>query len=93
MNYISVLAVDEERARERAADETGYAPEAIGWLALAAERGNNSRQNAFVFETLNDVTRHPLYIEGTLSEAFDLTGHTIEDGPVLRFGPEVTVGG
>ena len=93
MNYISVMAVTEEVAREQASTKTGYAPETIGGVFLVLDEGNSSRQNAFIFETTHDVTKHPLYVRARLSEAFDLTGKEVDDGPVLQFGPEVTAGG
>ncbi|MBE1205942.1 hypothetical protein [Aminobacter carboxidus] len=93
MNFVSVIAVTEEVARKEASTKTGYAPETIGRVSLVIDEGNNSRQIAFVFETSQDVTRHPLYAKATLAEALDLAGKGVSDGPVLQFGPEVTVGG
>ena len=93
MNVISVMAVTEEIAREQAATKTGYAPETVGRVALVISEGNSSRQNAFIFETTNDVTKHRLYAKAKLFDAFDLSNKAVNDGPVLLFGPEVTVGG
>jgi len=93
MNFVSVMAANEEVAREQASAKTGYAPETVGRMLLVVDEGNNSRQHAFIFETTHDVTKHPLYAKARLSQAFDVTGKMINDGPVLRFGPEVTVGG
>jgi hypothetical protein len=93
MYFISVIAITEQVAREQAYAMTGYPLETVGRTAFVFKRGNNSRQNAFIFETPHDVTKHPLYVEAWLSEVFDLTGTVVEDGPVLQFGPEVTVGG
>jgi len=93
MNYVSVAAVTEEVARGQAAEKSGYAPQTIGRMVLAIGRRGNSRQDAYVFETSNDVTAHPRYARARLSEAFDLATPELDDGPVLLFGPEVTVGG
>ncbi|QOF75466.1 hypothetical protein IG197_34385 (plasmid) [Aminobacter sp. SR38] len=93
MNFISVMAPTEEVAREQASTKTGYDPDTIGRMSHIFEQGNNSRQNTFIFETDNDVTKHPLYAKATLAQVYDLTGTAMNDGPVLRFGPEVTVGG
>ncbi|WP_442580574.1 hypothetical protein ACSBOB_00785 [Mesorhizobium sp. ASY16-5R] len=92
MNFISVMAITEAIAREQAAAQTGYDPHTIGPLATVIDQGTNSRQRAFVFETANDVDKHPLFAKALLSDAIGAT--VIEaDGPVLVFGPEVTVGG
>ena len=91
MNFISVMAVTEEVARERASNQTGYAPETIGCVSLVVEEDDNSRQHLYIFETSQDVTTHPSYAEATLSEFVDLNG--LNDGPVLQIGREVTVGG
>ena len=91
MNFISVMAVTEEVAREQASNQTGYAPETIGCVSLVVEEADSSRQNAYVFETSQDVTTHPRYADAKLSESLDLKG--LNDGPVLQFGREVTVGG
>ena len=93
MNFISVMAVTEEVARQQASTKTGYAPETIGRVFLAIKEDNNSRQIAFIFETNHDVTKHQLYAKATLAKAFDLTEKGVNDGPLLQFGPEVTVGG
>ncbi|MFU0505806.1 hypothetical protein [Pseudaminobacter sp. NGMCC 1.201702] len=93
MNFISVMAVTEEIAREQAATKTGYAADTIGRVALVIDQSNSSRQKAFIFETTNDITKHPLYAKGRLSDVFDLTMQAVNDGPVLLFGPEVTAGG
>lgn len=93
MNFISVMAPTEEVAREQASTKTGYAPHTIRRMSLLFEQDNSSRQNAFIFETDNDVTIHPLYAKARLAQLFDLAGTGMKDGPVLRFGPEVTVGG
>jgi hypothetical protein len=93
MNFISVMAVTEEIAREQASTKTGYAPETVGRVALVIDESNSSRQKAFIFETTNDVTKHPLYAKARLFDAFRLTKRTVNDGPVLLFGPEVTAGG
>ncbi len=93
MNYISVMAVTEEVARSQAADKTGYDPATIGALAFVVNHHNNSRQYAHIFETSNDVTKHPLYVRARLHVVFEVAGSDLEDGDVLSFGPEVTVGG
>ncbi len=93
MNYISVMAVTEEVARDQAAEKTGYDPATIGSLVLVVNHHNNSRQNAYIFETSNDVTKHPLYVRATLHTVFDPASRGLDDGDVLSFGPEVTVGG
>lgn len=54
---------------------------------------SNSRQDAYVFETSNHVANHSLYAKAKLFDAFDLKNDTTSDGPILMFGPEVTVGG
>ncbi|MFE0018394.1 hypothetical protein ACFWXH_26365 [Mesorhizobium sp. NPDC059054] len=93
MNYIAVVGVTEEVARSQAAEKSGYEPSTIGRLAHIVDQRSNSRQDAYVFETSNDVTSHSMYVVANLSDAFDLRGAIIEDGPILRFGPELTVGG
>lgn len=93
VNFICVMAVTEEVAREQASKQSGYSPGTIGRLSLVVEEGSSSRQNAYVFETSHDVTKHPRYAKVRLSEYFDLTGKRLNDGPVLHFGREVTVGG
>jgi hypothetical protein len=93
MNFISVIAVTERVARNQASVISGYDPETIGRTSIVFNEGKNSRQIAFIFETDNDVAKHPLYAKARLSEVFDLKGRVVEDGPVLQFGPEVTVGG
>ena len=79
--------------REQAVAKTGYEPEAIGLLLHTLDQPNNSRQKAYVFETANDVRKHPGYAHSKLSDICDLAAVGAEDGPVLVFGPEVTVGG
>lgn len=93
MNYISVMAVTEDLAREQAAIKTGYAPETIGRVILVIDEGDNSRQRGFVFQTMNDVTEHLLYVRAKLSDACDVPGKKVNDGPMLMFGREVTAGG
>lgn len=93
MNFISVMAVDFEVAQKAAVLNTGYGADTIGPVVHVAEDGNNSRQNAYVFQTSNDVTQHPLYVDAKLSDSFMLSEIGVEDGPVLIFGPEITVGG
>ena len=93
MNFISVMAVTEEIAREQASTKTGYAPETVGHVVVIVDQGTSSRQKAFIFETTNDVSKHPLYAKARLFEAFDVTEKEVNNGPVLLFGPEVTVGG
>ena len=46
MNFISVMSVTEEIAREQASTKTGYAPETIGRVALVIEQSNSSRQTS-----------------------------------------------
>lgn len=93
MNYISVMAVTEDVARSQAAEKTGYDPATIGALVLVVNHHNNSRQYAHIFETANDVTKHPLYVRARLHVAFGPAVSALEDGEVLSFGPEVTAGG
>lgn len=93
MNYISVMAVTEDVARSQAAEKTGYDPSTIGMLALVVNHHNNSRQYAHIFETSNDVTKHPHYVQATLHDALGAAGSELTDGDILVFGPEVTVGG
>jgi len=97
MDFISVMAVTEAVARERVMIETGYEPGAIGRLLHVAPSGDNSRQNGYLFETDQDVTKHPHYAKARLFDTYELRlfGHTdyVEDGPMLVYGPEVTVGG
>lgn len=92
MNFISVMAITEVIAREQAAIRTGYEPDTIGAVIIVVDQGTNSRQKAYVFETTNDVTKHPLFAKAKLSDTIDVTAPGA-DGPVLSFGPEVTVGG
>ncbi len=97
MDYISVMGVTELVARERILADAGYTPATIGRVVLIADSGDNSRQKTFVFETSNDVTLHPDYAKARLSDTYDLStlqhADGVEDGPVLVYGPEVTVGG
>ena len=93
MNYISVMAVTEERAREKAVASTGYSRESIGPVVTVIDEGDNLRQRLYIFETSNDVTEHPQYTKAKLSSALHFVEPTVEDGPVLMFGPEITVGG
>lgn len=93
MNYISAMAVTEGLAREQAAQKSGYAPDTIGRMVLLIDQRSNSRQDAYIFETANDVTKHPHYAKAKLSDVVDLTALDVDDGAVLLFGPEVTVGG
>lgn len=93
MNFISVIAPTEEVARAQATALSGYASDSISEAHIVAEVHNNSRQDAYIFETSHDVTKHPLYARALLSEVFDLCGEGVSDGPILQFGPEVTVGG
>ncbi|MEQ1956412.1 hypothetical protein [Mesorhizobium sp. CN2-181] len=92
MNFISVMAITEAIAREQAVIQTGYDPDTIGPLAIVVDQRTSSRQKAFVFETANDVTNHPLFANARLSDTVDAP-RLEADGPVLNFGPEVTVGG
>lgn len=93
MHFICVMAVTEELAREQASQQSGYSPITIGRLSLVVDEGDNSRQNTYIFETIHDVTEHPRYAKARLSEVFDLSGKGQNDGPVLQFGRDVTVGG
>lgn len=93
MNYIVVIGITEDVARNQAAEKSGYAPATIGRLSLVIDQRSNSRQDAYVFETSNEVANHSLYAKAKLFDAFDLENDTISDGPILMFGPEVTVGG
>lgn len=93
MNFISIMAVTHEVARAQAISQTGYAPDTFGPAVFTADQGNNSRQQEYVFETGNDVTKHPLYVHAMLSDNHDLAKLDVHDGPLLMFGPEVTVGG
>lgn len=93
MNYISVMAVTRDVARSQAAEKTGYDPFTIGMLALVVSHHNNSRQYAHIFETSNDVTKHPHYVQTKLHDALGAAASELTDGDVLVFGPEVTVGG
>ncbi len=93
MNYIVVIGITEDVARNQAAEKSGYAPSTIGRLSLVIDQRSNSRQDAYVFETSNDVASHQMYAKAKLFDAFDLENDTISDGPILMFGPEVTVGG
>lgn len=93
MNYIVVVGITEDVARKQAAAKSGYEPSTIGRLFQVSDQGSNSRQDAYVFETSNDVTSHSLYAKARLSDAFKLEQNRFSDGPVLLFGPEVTAGG
>ena len=97
MDYISVMGVTELVARERIIADAGYPPATIGRVVLVADSGDNSRQKAFVFETSNDVTRHANFAKARLSDTYDLRAlqhiDDLKDGPLLVYGPEVTVGG
>jgi len=97
MHFISAAAVTESIARERIATEAGYSADTIRRLVHMARKLDNSRQTTFVFETANDVTRHPDYAKANLSDICDLEtlrqSDNVKDGPVLVYGPEVTVGG
>jgi hypothetical protein len=97
MHFISSTAVTETLARHRIASETGYRADTIGRIVHIGDEADNSRQKAFVFETVNDVTRHEDYAKARLSDNYDLSilreACDLEDGPVLIYGPEVTVGG
>ena len=92
MHFISVMAVTEPVARERIAAEAGYDPATIETLVHVAALEDNSRQHRFVFQTTNDVTQHPHYAKATLLDVLQDI-EDVEDGPVLVYGPEVTVGG
>jgi hypothetical protein len=93
MNYIAVVGITEDVARKQASEKSCYEPSTIGRLSLVIDQRSNSRQDAYVFETSNDVASHPMYAKAKLFDAFDLENDTISDGPILMFGPEVTVGG
>lgn len=93
MDFISVMAVTEAVARRRIVTEAGYAHDTVGRLVYVEPSGDDSRQNSYLFETSNDVTRHPHYAKARLSESHDLRLLGVDDGPVLVYGPEVTVGG
>jgi len=93
MDFISVMAVTEAVARRRIVTEAGYGHDTVGRLVYVEPSGDNSRQNSYLFETSNDVTRHPHYAKARLSESHDLGLLGVDDGPVLVYGPEVTVGG
>ncbi len=93
MNYIVVVGMTEDVARKQASEKSGYVPSTIGRLSMVIDQRSNSRQDAYVFETSNDVASHPMYAKAKLFDAFDLENDTISDGPILMFGPEVTVGG
>lgn len=92
MYFISVMAITEAVARDQAAVKAGYERGTIGQVVTVVDQGTNSRQKAYVFATTNDVTRHPLFAGARLSDTVD-TSSLETDGPVLAFGPEVTVGG
>ncbi len=92
MNFISVMAITEEIARDQAIMRTGYEPHTIGALVVVVDQHTSSRQKAFVFETTNDVTGHQLFARAKLSDTIDLPASR-RDGPVLAFGPELTAGG
>jgi len=92
MNFISVMAITEAVARERAVFETGYEANTIGPVVLVVDEENNSRQKAHIFQTANDVTTHALFTNTRLSDVAESIAADL-DGPVLVFGPEVTVGG
>lgn len=92
-HFVAAMAVTEDIAREQASIRTGYTPQTIGTLAFLIEGTNSSRQSTFVFETTQDVTKHPYYINATLSKLFDLGENLEDNGPVLQFGREITAGG
>lgn len=90
MNYIALAAPIEAVAREFATSKAGYRSETVGRLVHVQTPGDSSRQSDFVFETSNDVTRHPDFARAMLSDRYDIAA---EDGPVLVYGPDVTAGG
>lgn len=92
MNFISVMAITEAVARERAVLETGYQANTIGPVVLVVDEDNNSRQKAHIFQTAHDVTTHAQFTNTRLSDIAEPMADEL-DGPVLVFGPEVTVGG
>lgn len=93
-NYVAVAAATAGLARSLAAEQSGYSAAAIGQLVCQAGVGvKNSRQTIYVFATSHDVTTHPSYVPSMLIETFAISDAGIKDGPVLQFGPEVTVGG
>jgi hypothetical protein len=93
VNYIAVVGVTEDVARRQATEKSGYPSSTIGRLSLIIDQRSDSRQDAYIFETSNHVANHPQYAKAKLSEAFGLQRNSIDDGPILIFGPEVTVGG
>lgn len=94
MHFISVAAVNEKLARDIIVSEFGFMPSSIGEVLLTSAEIENSRQKTFVFGTSNDITQHPKYAKALLSDKFDLAAFTsVEDGPIIEHGPEVTVGG
>jgi hypothetical protein len=91
MNFISLTTMTEAVARELIVKKAGYAWETIGPLVHAADQTDSVGQKAFVFETSNDVTQHPHYTRARLSDRYQL--QAVEDGPLLSYEAEETVGG
>jgi hypothetical protein len=90
MNYIAISAPVEAVAREFATSKAGYRADSIGRLVHVHSDRDSSRQKDFVFETSNDVTRHPDFVKATLSDRYEIDAG---DGPILVYGPDVTAGG
>ncbi len=91
MHFISIITMTEPVAREIIAEKSGYKPRSIGRLVRVINDTESVGQKVFVFETSNDVTRHPHYTKARLSDRY--MSAAAKDGPLLSYEPDVTVGG